>query len=166
MRIILSNGTEGAPNKLISITNNDFVDIFNTTASSYGIRTISGSSDWTISGNQFYQTDASFVPTDNNTYAAIDISSLTGNAFTISNNTIGGRSVNAGGSPFTIGGAASSIFYGIRVSAGISSASNVTTNTIKNIYHSSSNDVAFFAIRVNDGDVNVTNNKIGDGIDL
>jgi hypothetical protein len=166
MRSILSNGTDAAPNSNITVSNNDFIDFFNPTATSYGIRTISGSSNWTISGNQFYQTDASFIPTDNNTYAAIDISSLTGNAFAISNNTIGGRSTNAGGSQFNIGGAASSIFYGIRVSAGMSSSSSVTNNIIKNIYHSSSNDVAFFAIRVNDGDVNVTNNTIGGGIDL
>jgi hypothetical protein len=163
-RSILSNGTEGAANRNVSILNNEFVDILNSTATSYGVRTLAGSSNWTISGNHFYQTDATFTPTDNNTYAMIDIANTTGNSFVVSNNVIGGRSTNAGGSSMNLSGAASSIFYGIRLSAGTSGTSSVESNIIKNIYHSSSNDIAFFGIRINDGNVNVNGNTIGKDI--
>ena len=81
----------GAPNKLNTISNNDFADFFvpatDPTQLNMAIRLDKLNDSWTITGNSFYQTTP-FVGIEDASYEVIHIQSGTGH--TISGNYIGG----------------------------------------------------------------------------
>src|SRR5207244_2653460 len=107
--------------------------IFNFYASgaieSSGVRLDAGNTDWTISGNSFYQTvsRASAGRVDR----AIYVNNTSGNNFTVTNNVIGGSATNGAGS-WTTTGNSSYKFAGIQLNVGVSTASSIQGNTIKN----------------------------------
>ncbi|HRI04238.1 MAG TPA: Calx-beta domain-containing protein [Pyrinomonadaceae bacterium] len=118
-------------NSGIQISGNKIFDFFGAAVADSGIYVSSGNTDWTISGNSFYQTATRTMTT-----AAVDtgiqISNTSGNNFAISNNFIGGSTVTAGGTAWTIAGSIANRFRGISLNVGSTTASSVQGNTIAN----------------------------------
>ena len=87
---------------------------------------LTGSTDWTISNNRFFQT-VSRTYTTNNTHRAIQIAG--GNGYAVTGNTIGLAS-SAGTGTYTVTGA-SNRFIGIDLAVGTTTASSVQNNTFR-----------------------------------
>ena len=155
-----STGGENAQN---IITSNKFYDFFNAGADSYGINLGAGSTNWSIYYNSFYET-TSLSPTSAYSYYGINVNNTVGTEFNISNNYIGGKAANCGGSAFTKTSSANNVFYGIRISAATSLLSNVNGNTIKNISWANSGNAAFYGIAGSDGYLNVGTEGAGNTI--
>jgi hypothetical protein len=155
---IYSAGSAGYENSGITISNNDIYNFFNAGVSSYGINIASNSTDWTITGNSFYET-TSFIPTGSYVYHVIHVSTSTNHI--ISANYIGGNTALCAGSAWTVNSNTVHYFCGIFVTGGTTTASTVQNNTIKNINYASTEDNPWDAVFINDGNVNFTGNTIG-----
>ncbi|HEY5534814.1 MAG TPA: T9SS type A sorting domain-containing protein [Ignavibacteria bacterium] len=158
---IYSNGGSGT-NSGDTISNNNIYDFFNAGANSQGIYIRSYSSEWSITGNNFYET-TTFAPTGAFTYYTIRIDGGSGNNFTVSDNIIGGSASDHTGT-FTLSSATSHTFYGLYLSVGTTIASSVQNNTIKSISSTSTSGSPFYGMNIVYGNVNigtVTGNTIG-----
>jgi hypothetical protein len=157
---IYAAGTTAKQNTSNTIQNCSVYDFFNSAGNCNGILVAAYNITWTISGNSFYQTASRST---SGTMSAISLSVSTVYGFTITGNYIGGQQANCGGSAFTLTG--SSVFNGIRVTAGTTSATSVQGNTIQNISITSDNVSALqAAIYMTAGAVNCgtsTGNTIG-----
>ena len=162
---IYSSGSASYENSGNIITDNSIFDIWSKVAYSTGINISSNSTDFTISGNSFYETTP-LVPTANNSYQAIRIDNASGNNFIISGNYIGGSAELCLGSAMSLGATTRSLtFQPIYINAGTSTASSVQGNYIKNIQYTSSSATPFAAISVAGGNANIgtmSGNYIGD----
>jgi hypothetical protein len=125
------------------VTNNNIYNIYSATLTQYGVYMGSGSTDWTITNNSFYQT-ATRTPTAGATAYSVFVSN-TGSNFNISNNSIGGTAPLAGGTAWTVAGSTvANRFVGIYCSAsgtGTAAGSGMNSiqgNTITNMNLSSS----------------------------
>lgn len=155
-------------NSGIQITGNRIFDFFNASTASNGIFASTGSSDWTITGNSFYQT-ATRTATAGSTHTAIQVNYSLANNFVISNNTIGGSDATAGGTPWTQAGSFASRFVGIQFTGGSTTPSSIQNNTIKNFAWTSTSGTTtlpgiWIGIYVSTGSANVgttTGNTIG-----
>ncbi|MEO8664668.1 MAG: hypothetical protein ABI462_04150 [Ignavibacteria bacterium] len=114
-----------------TIRNCNIFDFFNNTNESTGIFSGSGSTNFTISENKFYQTSSRSLTTAS-LHSAINIATTTGNNFNISGNTIG-YSSSSGTGVYTFSGIAGSRFISINLSVNSAAASNVQGNTIAGI---------------------------------
>lgn len=168
LNAIYSNGTTSTTqrnNSGIVISNNLITDFFRDGFVASGITLTGGSTDWTISGNSFYQTTSRNVSTATG-WNVIHINTSSANNITISGNYLGGTSPNCGGNSWSVNGSVTITMSFIRfVSAGASTASNIQNNYIQN-YSQSSNPsaagyVVFSAISVEAGRVNSSGNIIG-----
>jgi hypothetical protein len=128
---IYSEGNGTFRNSGNTISNNNIYDFLNRGIVSYGINIGNYSTDWTITGNSFYET-ASFVPTAAVGYVVINIISTTGNNFTLTNNYIGGSAASCGGTAWTKTNAFVNAFTAIYLSTATGTANSVQGNTIKN----------------------------------
>lgn len=99
---IYSAGTSGTVNNNgNTISNSSIFDYFAAGVNSAGIYLASNSSDWTITGNKFYQTQARIV-TSGSTHRGIHITTSNGSGYVITNNTIGfGDNSGSGFSTYT-----------------------------------------------------------------
>lgn len=174
VRCIFSSGSTGSlalHNSGVQVLNNQFHDYFSPTAASNGIFLNTGCTDWTISGNKFYQ-GAARVFTSSVSHRVIEITTAslaTVGGYTISNNTIGFANASGTGT-YTLSGV-SGTFRGISLtfSSTNSALSNVDGNTIAGISHSSSasgttSGSPFMLIYVAQGLVNIganTGNTLG-----
>lgn len=123
--------TTATNNSNNTISNNKIFNFFGAAGStSAGISLQTGNTDWTITGNSFYQT-ATRTATSSATVYGITIAN-SGNNFIVTGNYIGGSSANAGGSAWTFNGAVANRFNGIGLSVGTTTASSVQGNTIAN----------------------------------
>jgi len=160
---IYSEGGLGFTNSGNTISNNVIYDFFNAGYSSQGINISNYSSDWSITGNNFYQT-TTLVPTNASTsYSVIRVYNASGNNFTISDNIIGGSAPNNSGT-FTLNSTQNITFYGLYINVGTTTASSVQNNTIKSIASTSTSDSPFRGMFIIGGNVNigtVTGNTIG-----
>jgi hypothetical protein len=159
---IYSYGGSGFTNSGNTISNNNIYDFFNAGVSSQGIYIWNYSSNWSITGNDFYET-TTFAPTGTFTYYAICIDGGSGNNFTVTDNFIGGSASDHTGT-FTLNSAQSHTFYGIYLRVVTTTASSVQNNTIKSIASTSTSDRPFFGMSIYGGNVNigtVTGNTIG-----
>jgi hypothetical protein len=134
---IFSSGTTTAAaqnNSGNSILNNNIYNYFGAAADHNGISVAGGNTDWTVSGNSFYQT-ASRAMTSSLTASAIRIINTTGNNFTVSGNFIGGTAPSCGGTAMTYTGTTTAgvIFRGMIISVGNTAVSNVQGNTAQNV---------------------------------
>ncbi len=132
---IYSSGTSAKVNLSNTISNNYIYNYWTTAAvSSRGIYipAIGFTSDWTISGNHFYQT-AARTSSAATTSIGIDIQNTAGVNFTISGNYFGGSAPSAGSTALTITGTNQKAFVGINLSLGTSTASTIENNVIRNI---------------------------------
>ncbi len=171
---IYAVGTSGAiSNSGIQITDNKIFDYFNAGQSSNGLNVLGGNTDWTITGNNFYQT-ATRTATAGQTHTGILINTSgggTGNNFVVTGNFIGGSDASAGGSPWSMAGSFANKFVGIFLNVGTSTATSVQNNTIKNFSWlttstTSTGTGVWSGIYVMAGAVNVgttTGNVIGSG---
>ena len=154
---IYSSGTTGSENSGNLITENSIINNWRTASSSYSINLGPGTTDWSISGNSFYDTTA-FVPTGAYTYSAIYLNNTLGNNHTISGNYFGGRMAQCLGSAMTIGSTTqASIMYPIYLNVGDATASSIQGNLITNLTFSSSATNPFASIYLGSGSVNVGN---------
>lgn len=160
---IYSVGTSGRENSGNIISNNFIYDVWRSSANSSSIQISSYSTNWTISGNSFYET-STIVPTGSYTYNPIKISNTSGNSFLISDNYIGGQSAFCGGSPLNINSATGNSFQGISLNVGTTSPTSVQNNTIKNFNCTSTSTSPWMGIYVIAGAINIgttTGNTIG-----
>ena len=162
---IYSLGTALKGNDNNSVTNNNVYDFLNKGLSSYGLKIGTDSSAWTISGNSFYETTA-FVTNGATTgydNYIINITNTSGNGFTVSNNYIGGSAAQCGGAYWTKTDPTSrnAGLYGIYISVGQTSLSNVQGNTLSNFDWSASGNRSFSGIVCVAGNLEVSNNTIG-----
>ena len=150
-----------------TVSNNELYDTWSTAASSYFVNLAGGTSDWTISGNSFYET-TSFQPSGTYTYAGIYLNNTSGVNHTVSGNYIGGQDTVCSGSALllgTEGTVQSLVFYPIYVNSGTTTATSIQGNLIRNISYRSSNTAPFAGIYISAGVVNVgtlSGNFIGD----
>lgn len=157
---VLSKGTAEFLNKGNKIENNEFKDFLNLGAASNAIYIDAFNDSWTISGNSFYETSATFNPSGTGAYTIIQIAG--GPSHTVTSNKIGGSSVNCGG-VWTKNSSTNNNFTGISVAAA-SPTSVITNNTVKNIvWTSGTAAVTWKAIDVpsGTGDITITGNTIG-----
>ena len=162
---IYSAGTAGRENSGNAITNNEIFDVWRNNSSSYNIQILANSTDFTISGNSFYETTNPFAPgIDGLIYNAIRIVNTLGNNFIVSGNYIGGQAAQCGGSALTVSFAKTHQFQAIYLSVGTGTASSVQGNVIRNINYTSVHLTPWFGINIIGGSVNIgttTGNIIG-----
>ncbi len=140
-----STGTADQNNSGNIISDNLIFNNFVTGAAitSTGIYVAAGNTDWTISGNSIYQTNTRTATVGVATVYGIYINnSSSGNNFTVSNNYIGGSSVNAGGAAWTVGGAFANRMTALGMNVGTTTASSVQGNTITNFVFSTTSGAA------------------------
>src|SRR4030095_6829989 len=145
-----------------TVSNCTIHDWFNATSItlSAAINIFAGASDWTITGNSFYQTvSRTFTMTTATDQGAIFINSpFFGSNFTVSNNFIGGVA------PWTYTGGATGTPTArmIRLTAALGPFSNIINNTLTNIAITSSttNNLSGLISHVT-GNVNITGNTLG-----
>ena len=126
--LVYSAGTPSKENSGNTIRNCNFYD-YDAATSAAGIYISSNSTDWTISNNSFYQTEA--YAGSSGTIYGIYIN--TGNNHSVTGNYIGGTQASCGGSAWTINGTAAAYrFVGIYMNLGTTTASSVQDNTIAN----------------------------------
>ncbi len=167
---IFSQGTASIPNTGNIISNNNIFDIFRTDVNfSCGIDIESNSTNYTITGNSFYET-TSLVPTVTSTnYYAISINNNSnsdlGNNFIINDNYIGGTAALCAGVAFSVNAPVTFTFHSIYFKGGSATASSIQNNTIKNINIASTSATPWYGINVINGAVNIgtiTGNNIGE----
>jgi hypothetical protein len=129
--IIYSSGstsTTAVGNSNVTISNNRIYNYFSAGSASGGVKLSSGSTDWIISGNKFYQT-STITQTSGTQHSAVWIDNTSGNNFLIQNNTIGYASASGTGT-YTFVGVSSSVVVPIYLNVGSTTATQVMGNTI------------------------------------
>ena len=165
-----STGTTAQNNSGNTVANCNVFNFYTNSGYSTGVRLEPGNTDWSITGNSFYQT-ATRAATYSFAWPII-LDNPSGNNFTVTGNFIGGSAPNTGGAPWTASIASvPAQFAGIYVNVGTAAPSSVQGNTIANMVWTF--DTAIFAlpgdwsgIYVRAGAVNigtVTGNTIGTG---
>jgi hypothetical protein len=149
-------------------------NIFNYASDSFpsdlaGVALVNGNTEWTITGNSFYQTLS--VPTQGSNMRGVYVASSLGTNFNISNNYIGGDSPLASvtSQKWTTTLTEAFKFVGIDVGVGTAVSSNIQGNVIRNFFWSAGGVGGgvgtWNGINVRSGNVNVgtvTGNTIGD----
>lgn len=114
-----------------TISNNRIQDYYNASLASNGIFLASNSSAWTISGNKLFQT-ATRTATAGNIHRGINIVTALGVGYNITNNIIGYANESSTGTT-TYDGAFNNRFFGLEMTVGITSVSNVQGNIVAGI---------------------------------
>ncbi len=158
--------TSIANNSNNSISNNTIRDFYNsssTTNGGSGINIVTGNTDWIISNNSIFQTQSRTTYGAGAPIFAIFINNTAGNNFTVSSNTIGGTSVNAGGTAMTINASTTALMRLIYISVGVTTSSSISNNIVKNIsFTTTSASSVNGLISILNGAVNCSNNVLGD----
>ena len=150
---IYSEGSASTPeqnNSGNTVSNCNIFNFYSANENASGVCLDDGNTDWTISGNSFYQTTAR---AQSSGYVRPISISGSGSQFNIIGNFIGGSEPKAEGLPWkTDGGLGLSIFEGIRLNTGSGSVGNVQGNTIRNMVWNSSgassNNTPWTGIRI------------------
>jgi hypothetical protein len=166
-----STGTTAQNNSGNTVSNCNVFNFYSglTSVDSAGVRLDAGNTDWTITGNSFYQTASRAGVAAN--VRAIYLNNPSGNNFTVTGNFIGGSAPNAGGAAWTTTGTAAYAFQGIQLNVGTTTPSSVQGNIISKIVWTSSINssglpAVWSGIYVSSGSANigtVTGNTIGSG---
>jgi hypothetical protein len=139
------------PLNTVTIQNNNIYNFSNG-----GTLFTSVGNNCSITGNSFYYNAATAAATAQTSILVAG----NGNGQLISGNFIGGQAPACGGGAWTNSGATA--FSGINTVLGVSTTSNITNNTIKNINRSGTGASTFFGITNTLGKVNISGNTIGD----
>lgn len=165
---IYALGTNGRENNNITISNNEIFNVWSaTTQSSSGILIEAGNTQWTISNNSIYQTATRNATATSIHYGILIDNSTNGNDFQVLDNSIGGTSPLAAGTPWNITGTAQVGFMGISINIMTSAASLVQGNTITNFNINSTRISAFPTntfngiLSASNGATTINNNTIG-----
>ena len=168
---ICSTGTASPKdNSGNTVSNCNVFNFHSLTASveSGGVRLNAGNTNWTITGNSFYQTATRAAVAT--TVRPIYINNSLGNNFVVTNNFIGGSTPGSGGAAWTTNTtAAAFLFAGIHLNVGTAMASSLQNNTIANIRWTTNSTTTavpgiWSGIYVQAGSVNIgteTGNTIG-----
>ncbi|HEY0461477.1 MAG TPA: Calx-beta domain-containing protein [Pyrinomonadaceae bacterium] len=149
-----STTTTATNNSGNTISNNNIFNYFISSSTSAGVLISSGTTDWTISGNSFYQT-ATRTATAAATVYGISIANTSGTNFVVTNNFVGGTAASAGGTPWTIAGTFANRFNGIGLSVSTAApVSSVQGNTIANFTFTSTSSAT----------ANSTSSPLGTGV--
>lgn len=175
LHLIYALGTDTRENSNNTISNCNLYDFWYAAGGQYlsGIYIRNDNTQWTISGNSFYQT-ADRTPTGDDMIMSPIFISTDGSGFTITGNYIGGKTSACGGDYYTIDDNAATgnvnNLYCMRISVGTASPTTVSNNTIKNIDFTTDaaagggvfgGGLAFGGIIAEAGDIDVTGNTIG-----
>lgn len=125
-----TTATTAQNNSNNTISNNNIYNFFNAGGTDYGMYIGSGNTDWTISGNSFYQTTTRTFTAGNSHYGMYV--SNTGNNYSITGNYIGGSAPLCAGTAWTNAGAFANRFVAMYLSVGSTTATSVQNNTIAN----------------------------------
>ena len=156
-------------NSGITISNNNIYNFYINGGNPVGIYLAGGSTQWTVTGNSFYQT-ATRTPTVATGFNVILMG--TGDGHTVSGNFLGGSAPSCGGTPWTVSGTTVANFiYGIRFGTMLlTNVNSLQGNTISNISMGSNPATAgiilFDGILISSGICNIGNitpNIIGSG---
>jgi hypothetical protein len=158
-----STSNETVFNSGDTIRDCNIYDCFNAERTSSGVSVYSGSTNFIVKNNRFYQTAARTITSFNSTNKAIDISNTPGNNFIITGNIIG-HSSSAGTGVYSLSITNQSGITPIDISAGNIVASEVSGNKIRSITvtGTSMSGSNFIGVQVTNGNVNVNANEIGD----
>ncbi|MFZ4633963.1 MAG: beta strand repeat-containing protein, partial [Saprospiraceae bacterium] len=121
-----------------TIANNNIYNFFLSSSTSFGMVVTTGSTNWTISGNSFYQTVARTLAAAQ--FSAINMTNTITENFVITNNFIGGSAPQCGGAAMTLTGAGN--FRGVNLTVG-PGLTTIQGNTIRNINLTTSNATLF-----------------------
>ena len=155
---IFTSGTIGHENKNNTIRKNNIYNVLNNNSISNGILISYASTDWIISNNSFYETQA-ISPSGANKYYFVYIN--TGENMLIDSNYFGGTAPLCSGSPLIIGSNFAHYFTSIFINGGTVTKSIVSNNFIQNLNYTSTEDNPWDGIYINSGDVDVIGNTIG-----
>lgn len=163
---ILSAGSTGSAvlhNNNVVISNNSILNFYNSTGSMAGILVTQGSSDWTITGNNFNHTFSGTPKTISGTFSIINAYNAQMSNFTISNNFIGGTTALSSGGNINLTG--SGVMHLFNLSLNPSVPNSIQGNTIWNIIYITSQSSPLHSVfNLADGAYNmgnVTGNVIG-----
>jgi hypothetical protein len=162
-----STGTSDQSNSGNTVSGCNIYNFYSSTGlRTSGVRLDAGTSDWTITGNSFYQTASRASVAE--FCIPVYLNNAAGGNFLVSGNFIGGTEPRAGGTPWTVDDTAAAYqFLGIWMSVSPSSPTSIQGNTVRNIsWKTSSNLLSgiWIGIDVSAGSVNigtVTGNVIG-----
>ncbi|MEI6684323.1 MAG: LamG-like jellyroll fold domain-containing protein, partial [Bacteroidota bacterium] len=165
IQAIYASGTESKNSNNNLVCNNNIYNVTNRAIDSHAIY-ISGSTEWTIIGNSFYETNV-LIPTGPTSHFCINITaSYDGSAYIVSNNFIGGSSAGCGGM-WTEASLYDDRLLAVGVETGNSIASNIQGNTIRNFSISSTDATPWIGMALNGGIANIgttAGNTIGDPV--
>lgn len=163
---ILSAGNTGSAvlyNNNIVISNNNILNFYNSTGNMAGVIATQGSSDWTISGNNFNHTFGGASKTISGSFSAINAVNTQMENFTIANNFVGGTAALPSGGNINLTG--SGILHIFRLSLNPAVTNNIQGNTVWNLIFTSATLSPLHSIfNFADGSYNVgttTGNTIG-----
>ena len=162
---IYSAGTIGKENFTNTISYNN---IFNYRDRALDI-TATGSAGWTISGNSFYNGDATASINYASASTLHGIRILGGTGYLISNNYLGGNAASAGGTSASYTSTLGNVSYQgiVLTTSGASPASSIKGNIIANITLSSvptvAGSIAFAGIETSGSGINIGGVSAGDG---
>ena len=163
---INSIGTAAFPNANNILTDNNIANFWHPTLASRGIDLGVGNTQWTITGNNFFQSTArTSTATATAVQTVINVSNTAGSNYTITGNFIGGNNIGAGGT-WTVSGSGLFRFFGMNIVAASTPASTIQDNLIRNLNISTNVNASpvFVGILVQNGSFNigtVTENVIG-----
>ncbi|MEI6682306.1 MAG: hypothetical protein WCO44_06745 [Bacteroidota bacterium] len=161
---VYSEGTASHENSGIIISNNILYNFMNPALASNGIFFNSNTTGCNITANNFFET-TTIIPTNSSTYNIIQINNIAGSGFVVSDNYIGGGTIQCGGTAWTKTGS-NNTFYGIYMNAGTSAATSIQNNTIRNFSWNNAYSYGWTGIHIAAGWVNigtVAGNTIGAG---
>jgi hypothetical protein len=146
------------------ISNCNIYNWFYASGDNRGIYLAGGTTDWTITGNSFYQTASRALGSGYITAPIYIVNTASGNNFTITNNYVGGSAPLGGGGAMTYTGAGvMRLFY---LSTASSVPNSIQGNVFKNIsFTTSSASTSQSCISVLNGAYNIGNvsgNTLGD----
>lgn len=155
---ILSVGSV-ANNNLNTISNNEFANCLSgALTSSRAIYLTTFTTNWTVSGNSFYET-ASIVP-DGSSSTPITVIGVKSSTNTVTGNYIGGSAAQCGGTAMTKTADDNNTFIGIQLAVGATPITTVSNNIIQNFNWSNYSLANFMPVSLLGG-INFTGNTIG-----
>ncbi|MEI7898101.1 MAG: hypothetical protein WCJ26_13765, partial [bacterium] len=162
--LIYSSGTSAFPNMNNTVSNSNLFNWFlaSTTIQIAAINLLTGSSDWTINANSFYQT-ATRTYTSTGTVSIINMTNtLNGVNFIVTNNFFGGTLPSCGGTPMTLTATTGTPLYRLVYFNSANGATSLCQgNTFSNM--SMTTALAGFGSLVyhGNGHINILNNTLG-----
>jgi len=158
----VASATTGTDNSGNTIRNNKIYNFLKHGTASNGIQLAAYNTNWTITGNSFYE-EASFTSSSTAAYNVIWVNSTNSSNITMNGNYIGGSAAACSGTWIKTG--SNNIFTAININSG-ATASNINSNTIKGIDWTNSSNASWTGINIVAGAVNIgttVGNRIGGG---